>query len=57
MIAEGNYGKKFNASLYNLTVPFGAIVEKSAKQRLMKLQAQYPDAKFYIYGYATSYLY
>ena len=28
MFAEGNFGRKFNASDYNITVPFGALVEK-----------------------------
>ena len=50
MIAEGNYGKNFNSSLYNLTVPFGAIVERIAKQKLMQMQKQYPHANFYVYG-------
>jgi len=50
MISEGNYGKNFNSSLYNLTVPFGAIVERIAKQKLMQMQKQYPHANFYVYG-------
>ena len=53
MIAEGNYGKNFNSSLYNLTVPFGAIVERIAKQKLMQMQKQYPHANFYVYGYVS----
>ena len=49
MFAEGNFGRKFNASNYNITVPFGALVEKAAKGRLMQLKAKYPNAVFTMY--------
>ena len=49
MFSEGNYGRKFNASLYSISVPFGSLVEKSARERIREIQKKYPEAQFYIF--------
>ena len=51
MFSEGNYGRKFNASLFNISVPFGSLVEKTAREKILNLQKNYPDAQFYMFRY------
>ncbi|XP_023323238.1 signal peptide peptidase-like 2B [Eurytemora carolleeae] len=50
MFSEGNYGRKFNASLYNISVPFGSLVEKTAREKILTMQKNYPDAQFYMFS-------
>jgi hypothetical protein len=51
LLSEGNSGSKFNASEFSISVPFGALVELSAKRRLMALQKQFSKAQFFMYRY------
>ena len=49
MFSEGNSGPKFNASDYSIHVPYSALVERNAKERLMEIQTKYPKAEFVIF--------
>jgi signal peptide peptidase-like protein 2B len=49
LLAEGNYGNKFNSSEFKFTVPFASLLEKDAKKRLLNIQENHPQSKFYLH--------
>jgi len=50
LIADRIVRGQYNSSQYNITIPVFSLVEKSAKQRILKFQSNSPDSYYYVYS-------
>jgi len=52
LITDRVVSGSYNASNFNISIPILTLVEKDAKERMLKFQASSPDSYFYVYSTA-----
>ena len=51
LISDRIVSNKYNGSDYNITIEVMSLVERNAKERILKFNRTYPEGHFYVYSY------
>ena len=51
LISDRIVSNKYNGSDYNITIEVMSLVERNAKERILKFNQTYPEGHFYVYSY------
>ena len=51
LISDRIVNNKYNGSGYNISIEVMSLVERNAKERILKFNQSYPEGHFYVYSY------
>ena len=51
LISDRIVNNKYNGSDYNISIEVMSLVERNAKERILKFNQSYPEGHFYVYSY------